>query len=733
MNFPEIKPIKRQTEKVSELMGMDVRPVIADGNFSYLKNLSNEEYPTFIPMRKMNIDLFDTSNTNRVYSFAQADRMYLVKREITQNDFDYIATIYVCDMNHVVLNQYSVSLGEDDPGEAKLSTTVIGNKIVIFPDKVVYDCIENKFSDIEYQWHPNYTIPLATDLGKKTYTINFAKPTSIVKGNEYAINVPFDISQEILKEAYENDVNLMLEDYKITVTYNTSSTYVPSTTGVMGSGIRIVPSSNPVRYEASYTFTFLSNISTKSVKKIEFEGDAKIGVVTVSDVYARISLLDTNGKEITNIVENDVAPDDPKSGDYWIDTSVTPSVMKIWDENAGRWVQVISSNYKVQIFREMVPETFNVYDTVNFHTLSEDIFHEEHMEEDLEGEWTIQKISDDRRYFVISAVLPKIEYKFFNGFYISRDCPDLKYICVNDNRVWGCGEHDNTIYASKLGDPYNWYGYEDLSTDSYALEVASVGDFTGIIALNSSVYVFKDTCIHRLYGTKPQNYSLKTFENVKGMSDANGNNITQFSGYIYYCTEEGVYAFEGSNIPVKISDPIGNVKFEGIGFYGDYLIFANPDYAYDIKHGTWKKYVNLDQEERLRSNVFSNVNGVYMVRGNEQYSLVSIEKEDDTDYLDAEAITGNIGIMYDNHKYLSRLIVRAELNENSKLTISVSYDDGEFLKVYEKTGKQNNEAVELPIIPRRCDHMKIKFETTGFVRLYSYTKEFEGGSMYGKH
>ena len=73
-----------------------------------------------------------------------------------------------------------------------------------------------------------------------------------------------------------------------------------------------------------------------------------------------------------------------------------------------------------------------------------------------------------------------------------------------NNRLWGCS--GSTIYASKLGDPTNWNYFKSLSTDSYAVDVGSDGDFTGCAATPSHLVFFKDNVIHKLYGSKPSNY-----------------------------------------------------------------------------------------------------------------------------------------------------------------------------------------------------------------------------------
>ena len=43
---------------------------------------------------------------------------------------------------------------------------------------------------------------------------------------------------------------------------------------------------------------------------------------------------------------------------------------------------------------------------------------------------------------------------------VKRTVPDLLYVCENENRLWGCDK--TTIYASKLGDIFNWNVYDGM-------------------------------------------------------------------------------------------------------------------------------------------------------------------------------------------------------------------------------------------------------------------------------
>ena len=92
---------------------------------------------------------------------------------------------------------------------------------------------------------------------------------------------------------------------------------------------------------------------------------------------------------------------------------------------------------------------------------------------------------------------------------IERKVPDLKVICSSNNRVWGAD--DTTIWASALGDPFTWYNYDGLSTDSYAVAVGTDGPFTGCVEYGSNVLFFKEDKLHKVLGTSPKDYAIYTY------------------------------------------------------------------------------------------------------------------------------------------------------------------------------------------------------------------------------
>jgi hypothetical protein len=72
--------------------------------------------------------------------------------------------------------------------------------------------------------------------------------------------------------------------------------------------------------------------------------------------------------------------------------------------------------------------------------------------------------------------------------------------------LWGC--EGNTIYASALGDPFNFFKYDNLSTDSYTIQSDGAGLFTAAVAYGNCCLFFKESKCYKLYGNRPSNFQL---------------------------------------------------------------------------------------------------------------------------------------------------------------------------------------------------------------------------------
>ena len=176
-------------------------------------------------------------------------------------------------------------------------------------------------------------------------------------------------------------------------------------------------------------------------------------------------------------------------------------------------------------------------------------------------------ISENNKSIVIRSVSDTVLTFYNNSFTagqstsevtIEREVPDLKLICASNNRVWGCD--DTTIWASALGDPYTWYNYDGLSTDSYAVAVGSDGAFTGCCAYGSNVLFWKEDVLHKVLGLQPSEYQIYTYT-VQGPKQGCQKSLQIINEVLYYLGVEGVYAYSGGT-PCLISENFGIRRFQ---------------------------------------------------------------------------------------------------------------------------------------------------------------------------
>ena len=137
----------------------------------------------------------------------------------------------------------------------------------------------------------------------------------------------------------------------------------------------------------------------------------------------------------------------------------------------------------------------------------------------------------------------------------AREVPDMDFICESENRLWGCSNEEQTIYASALGDPSNFNVFEGLSTDSYALAVGTDGDFTGCCKLSSSVLFWKENVLHKMLGSYPAEYQLYQYT-VEGLRSGCPKSMQVINEVLFYVGLHGVYAYSG-NAPSLISANFG--------------------------------------------------------------------------------------------------------------------------------------------------------------------------------
>ena len=95
---------------------------------------------------------------------------------------------------------------------------------------------------------------------------------------------------------------------------------------------------------------------------------------------------------------------------------------------------------------------------------------------------------------------------------VKRPIPDMDYVCESENRLWGVSNQDKTVYASALGSPKDFYTFDGLATDAYAVAVGSEGDFSAICKYGNAVLCWKEHTLHKVLGSYPAEYKMASYQ-----------------------------------------------------------------------------------------------------------------------------------------------------------------------------------------------------------------------------
>lgn len=311
---------------------------------------------------------------------------------------------------------------------------------------------------------------------------------------------------------------------------------------------------------------------------------------------------------------------------------------------------------------------------------------------------------------------------------INRKVPSLTVICESNNRLWGA--EGNTIYASALGDPTNFFTYDGLDTDSYAVPVASDGEFTGCIGFGTSVLFFKEDRMYKILGDYPSQYTMYEYQ-VPGVEAGSEGSLQNINEVLYYKGRDGVYRYTGGS-PELISEEFGLRRFSNAaaGALGERYYLSMQDeksqkwglWVYDIRRNIWL------QEDESQCVDFAQKDGMlYFING--EGSLVLVNPEESQEAVTWSATLCRMDETYLNRKSYSKLLLRADLLENGAwMQVEISCDDRPFQRVYTSYDKRSKTLV-IPILPTRCDNFRIRLSGKGKCLVRSLVREFSVGSV----
>jgi hypothetical protein len=187
------------------------------------------------------------------------------------------------------------------------------------------------------------------------------------------------------------------------------------------------------------------------------------------------------------------------------------------------------------------------------------------------------------------------------------------------------------------------------------------------------------------------------------------------------------------NMPESVSSQLGDILYSDAraGVLGNKYYISMKDgsgawnlFVYDTSKDIWYR------EDEFHAMGFGSVGEELYAIDEDSGKLMTVNgtKGEIEKNIDWEAEFGIFGTDYRAKKYLSRFDIRMYLEEGTCATLEIMYDSsGEWEKMGVIKGSRLS-SFTMPIIPRRCDHLRVRLSGDGDMRIYSISRILEVGT-----
>ena len=718
MRLPELATIKSSVTTINAFEGINDNVYIPEGYFKDMKNMTSDYYPALANRKKRDV-------------YSMRDELSAINGAIEIN-----GSLYVVEGTKLYKDGKAVSgitLTND-----KKKMYGYGAYLVIMPDKKMYNTQDGKVTNMSFTYKIKQKT--ASDTLPALYL-------SDKDGNPYAVMpislVPIagagDKNIKQFKSGMSSEIPAFCSTDKINPLWTTKAV-VMNHEETENENLGLITITNDKLaikyYDSNYSMWNTTSLYVTWWYQADTEAKAK-----------EITNAIKEGDFISLKVE-DSAGRDMESSDY---PSYTYNLWKYFSQYAKVENVLISGKQIGIVFSNTGIDYLNYYAKQYRGRIKKG---NEAYEED--GKMILQPAIKSMPK-LMTADLP------WNGRFsyltIKKDMPDMDYITISANRIWGCSNAKHEIYACKQGDPTSWRTYAGIANDAYAVTIGSDGDFTGACTYKGMPFFFKENLIICLYGTKPSNYQVSEIY-YPGIEKGSSDSLALVNGYVYFKSKKGVVRFDGSSTQT-ISDELGLKVFNNaVGGAGEEKYYiamqengVNHLFVYDTRKQMWHKEDDGKPRRffRYKQSLFGimttdqivRYEGMNIITNNLPASFRNKEIEETSQVgeftihnrgIDWYAETGPIESGSTNAKHIQRLGIRYELSERAWLKVSVKYDNEEkWIKAYEHEGKKSEGPVNIAFRPRRCEKFRLRFEGEGDCKILSIQRTVNEGSEGNGH
>ena len=302
---------------------------------------------------------------------------------------------------------------------------------------------------------------------------------------------------------------------------------------------------------------------------------------------------------------------------------------------------------------------------------------------------------------------------------VAGSCPDIDFVASHANRLYGV--KGNNFYGTSLGEYNDWTTFAGDNLDAYAVDLVEPGQFTGIVAYQQHIVMWKPDYFFENYGSYPAQYQQQQICEI-GCID--GRTAAEVNNRLYFLGRRGIYEY-GGGLPSLISETLNETFIAGVAYSDGRRYYISAQRA----DGTWKLYVYDTwramwlPEDDLQVVGFAGIDNVTyaLAVGGELYKFNS-----GTEVVDWEIKTKNFDDGTMGRKNVSGLKVQVELDEGSLIDIYLSVDNMAYnlIKSISQYG-YNNIAATFRV--QRGQRYKFKIVVKGIARIRGFRREFVVG------
>lgn len=697
--FPEISRLRKASTHISLFRGLNrtvntgfSRVSGNDGavftEFCDMQNLCSDDYPRLRTRKKRCTASTASGMTGIVSNLLIDDNRFIYMTESALHE----------GALHVGSESYSVSAYDSTAPKHEL--VLYGNRVVMMPERLVFDLGTHTFSSMDFSCTTQSVDAAALNVARYNGG-NHVNPTRNFR--DFSIEkVELDDSGKPLPVNYIYEKAYGLEEYRKQTN---------------PSGATEEGSKEP--WQEKY-YNHWQTI--KEGETVEAQGETPSAVYRCTDIIAGNDNTINGERYVTRLCLHTFVRID----NYYVkisrndgtDADLFAGLQK------GDWVKLSGMVHSVAALSVAENDPWTTTDWGNYLEV-------------LNGGW-FKLYYVDRQCIVIKASIDK-SVPYTGPLTVERVMPqaDSGLMLEVDNRLWTCSSQNHEIYSCKQGDCTNWQAYgEGISTDSYAATVGSEGGFTGIARQNDSVIFFKENWIIKLFGNKPSNFALASY-NVPGVARGSEKSVVWINGVLYYLSYNGVCRYMPGGQPVLVSEEaFGLVHYQNgvAGRHGDkyYLSAQNESGGWellvlDTVKGMWHKEDDTQMQCCVTyNNILYYIDGEGAVRCVQaRNNLLGGEEESRFAwFFETPDLYGDDF----GKKYISKIQIQLKAAEDMQAEVYAQFRREGAWVLLKRLHFEPRRHVTAPVPVRRSDYLRLRVEGSGEMEIGGLRIDFAGGS-----